>query len=156
MCDDWFIDLYVTIMTEMKPVYGGLKGNQGTMVTYISISFSMIELMWYVWWLSYRLTCNHFGWNETSALRVERKSRYHGYTCTYKLQNGWNNMIIIMTKWWIYMQSFWLKWDQSTGNWKEIKVGWLQMDHCEVNGFGIEYERLWLNVKLICIWLENW
>jgi len=35
-------------MVEMKPVYWGLKGNQGTMATYISICFSMIELMWYV------------------------------------------------------------------------------------------------------------
>jgi len=31
----------------MKPVYTGLKGNQGTMVTYISICFNMIELMCY-------------------------------------------------------------------------------------------------------------
>jgi len=52
------------------------------------------------------------------------------------------------------MQSFWLKWDQSTGNWKEIKVGWLQMDQRKVNRFGIEYKRL--NDRLICIWLESW
>jgi len=32
-------------MVEMKPVYLGLKGNQGTMVTYVSICFSMMELM---------------------------------------------------------------------------------------------------------------
>jgi len=32
----------------MKPVYWGLKGNQGSMVTYVSICFSMIELMWYI------------------------------------------------------------------------------------------------------------
>jgi len=116
MCyvDDWVIDLYVIIMVEMIPVYWGLKGNQGTMVTYTSICFSMIELMWYVWWLSYMLICNHFGWNETNILKVEKKSRYHGYICTYKLKNGWDNMIIIMTEWWVYMQSFLLQWDQST------------------------------------------
>jgi len=45
MCDDWFIDLYVTIMTEMKPVYGGLKGNQGTMVTYIYL-YPLVWLNW--------------------------------------------------------------------------------------------------------------
>ena len=49
----------------------------------------------------------------------------------------------------------WLKWNQSTGDWKEIKVRWLQMDHYEVNEFGIKYESLWLNVKLSFIWLKN-
>jgi len=46
MCyvDDWVIDLYVIILVEMKPVYWGLKGNQGTMVTYVSICFSMMKL----------------------------------------------------------------------------------------------------------------
>jgi len=39
----------------------------------------LIELMCYVWWLAYRLICNHYGWNETSVLGVERKPRYHGY-----------------------------------------------------------------------------
>jgi len=67
----------------MKPMYWRLKGNQGTMVTYVSICFSMMELMCYVWWLSYRLRCNHYGWNETSILEVERKSRYHGYIYIY-------------------------------------------------------------------------
>jgi len=43
------------------------------MVTYASIYFSMIELICYLWWLGYRLICNHFGWNETSVLGVERK-----------------------------------------------------------------------------------
>jgi len=140
---------------EMKTMYWELKGNQG--FKYVSICFSMIELMFYVWWLSYRLICNHygwnessilrverksryhvtytficfnmivlmcyvwwlsyriiynhFGWNETSVLGVERKSRYHGYICIYKFQNGWNDMIIVMTEWRVYMQSFWLKWD---------------------------------------------
>ena len=32
MCDDWVIDLHVIIMVEMKPVYWGLKGNQGTVI----------------------------------------------------------------------------------------------------------------------------
>jgi len=32
----------------MKPEYWGLEGNQGTMVTYVSICFSMIELKWCV------------------------------------------------------------------------------------------------------------
>jgi len=41
-------------------------------------------------------------------------------------------MIIVMIEWWVYIQSFWSKWDQSIGDWKEIKVRWLQMDHCEV------------------------
>ena len=124
-----------------------MKGNQGTMVTYVSICFSMMKLMCYVWWLSYRLVCNHFGWNETSILKIERKSRYHDYTCTY--------MIVVMIEWWMYLQSFWLKWNQSTGDWKEIKVRWLQMDHYETNEFGIKYESLWLNVKLSFIRLKN-
>jgi len=38
-------ELYIiTILIEMKPVYWGLKENQGTMVTYASICFS-IELI---------------------------------------------------------------------------------------------------------------
>jgi len=32
-------------LVEMKLVYCGLKGNQGIMVTYVSICFNMIELM---------------------------------------------------------------------------------------------------------------
>ena len=44
MCDDWVIDLYVIILVEMKLVYWGLKGNQGTMVTHVSICFSMMKL----------------------------------------------------------------------------------------------------------------
>jgi len=35
--------------------------------------------------ICYRLICNHFGWNETSVLAIERKSRYRGYICTYIL-----------------------------------------------------------------------
>jgi len=35
-------------MVEMKSVYWGLKGNQGIMITYASICFTMIELMCYV------------------------------------------------------------------------------------------------------------
>jgi len=121
------------------------------MVTYASICFSMIELICNVWWLSYRLICNHFGWNETSVLGVEKKSRYHYYICTYKFQNGWNDMIIVMTKWLVHMLSFWLKWIESIGDWKEIKIRWLQMNHCEVNRLEIEYKRLWLDDRSICI-----
>ena len=43
MCDDWVIDLYVTILVEMKPVYWRLKGNQGTMITHAPINFRMVE-----------------------------------------------------------------------------------------------------------------
>jgi len=100
MCyvDDWFIDLYVIILVEMKPVYWGLKGNQGTMVTYVSIWFIMMKLMCYVWWLSYRLVCNHFGWNETSVLGVERKPRYHGYICLYMLQYDEIDVLCVMSE----------------------------------------------------------
>jgi len=45
--DDWIIYSYITILFEMKPIYWGLKGNQGTMVTYASICFN-IELIWCV------------------------------------------------------------------------------------------------------------
>jgi len=47
MCDDYIIDSYVIILVEMKSEYWELKGNQGTTVTYASICFSMIELIWY-------------------------------------------------------------------------------------------------------------
>jgi len=57
-------------------VYWGLKGNQGTMVTYASIGFSIIKLNWYVmcdeWVID---SCNHFSWNETSVLWVEKKNQ---------------------------------------------------------------------------------
>jgi len=104
MCDYWIVDSYEIILVEMKLVYRELKGNQGVMVTYVSICFSMIELICFVWLLIYRLQCNHFGWNETDVLGVERKSRYHGYIYTYKLHNDWNDMIIVMTEWSVHMQ----------------------------------------------------
>jgi len=71
ICDDWVIDSYVIILVEMKLVYWGLKGNKCIMVTHASICFNMIELLSYVWWLSYRLICNHFGWNETGVLGLK-------------------------------------------------------------------------------------
>jgi len=43
----------------------------------------LLELMCYVWWLIYKLVCNHYGWNETSVLEVERKPMYHGYINLY-------------------------------------------------------------------------
>ena len=51
------------------------------------------------WWLIYRLVCNHFGWNETSVLGVERKPRYHGYICLYMLQY---DEIDVLCWWLIY------------------------------------------------------
>jgi len=83
MCNVWVIELYVIIRVEMKPVYWELKVNQGIVVIYVSICFSMMELMCYAWWLIYRLVCNHYGWNETNVLGVERKPRYHGYIQLY-------------------------------------------------------------------------
>ena len=43
----------------------------------------LMKLMCYLWWLIYRIVCNHYGWNETSVLGVERKPRYHGYIHLY-------------------------------------------------------------------------
>jgi len=123
MFDVWIIDSYVIILVGMKPVCWGLTGNQGTMVTYASIYFSTIELICYVWWLSYRLVCNHFGWNKISVLEIERKSRYHGYICTYKLPNGWSDMIMDMTEWWVHIESFWLKWKPCSVDWKKENQG---------------------------------
>jgi len=78
MFNDWVISSYVIILVEMKSVCWRLKGNQGNMVTYVSICFNIIKLMCYLWWLIYMLICNHLGWNETNVMRVERESRYHG------------------------------------------------------------------------------
>jgi len=99
MCNIWVIGLYVIILVEMKPMYWRLKGNQGTMVTYVSICFSMMELMCYVWWLSYRLRCNHYGWNETSILEVERKSRYTMVTYIYIYALVWLNWYGMCDDW---------------------------------------------------------
>ena len=41
---------------------------------YIYIWLCMIEL---IWWLNYVFKCKNFGWNKTSVLGVEGKSRYH-------------------------------------------------------------------------------
>jgi len=62
----------------------------------LTICLSMIELLCYVWWLSYILICNHFGWNETIVLEVERKSRYHGYIYIYMLQYDWIDVLCVM------------------------------------------------------------
>jgi len=121
----------------MKLIYWGLKGNQGIMVTYISICFS-IELIWCVMTELY-VYINHFSWNETSALRIERKSRYHGYINIYALERlNWYDM-------WYE----WLKWNQITGYWNEIKVSdciwiyvvWLRLKWNQ--GIGIAYEFMW-------------
>jgi len=108
MCyvDDWFIDLYVIILVEMKPVYWGLKENQGTMITHVPISFRMVEYD----------CCYDWMMNAFAIILIEMKSEYWG-----------------------------LKGNQGT----------VQMDHYEVNEFGINYESLWLNVKLSFIRLKN-
>jgi len=92
MYNVWVIELYVIIRVEMKPVYWELKGNQGTMVIYVSICFNMMELICYVWWLIYRLVCNQYGWNETNVLGIERKPGYHGYIQLYA--SVWLNWVI--------------------------------------------------------------
>jgi len=43
--DDGIICLYVTTLVEMKLVYQKLKRNQDTIITYVSICFSMGELI---------------------------------------------------------------------------------------------------------------
>jgi len=58
----------------------------------------LMKLMCYVWWMSYRLVCNHFGWNETSVLGVERKPRYHGYIYLYMLQYNEIDVLCVMTE----------------------------------------------------------
>jgi len=58
----------------------------------------LMKLMCYVWWLSYRLVCNHFGWNETSVLGVKRKPRYDGYICLYMLQYDEIDVLCVMTE----------------------------------------------------------
>ena len=88
---------------------------------------SLMKLMCYVWWLSYRLVCNHFGWNETSVLGVERKPRYHGYICLYMLQYDEIDLYVWWLSYRLVCNSFWLKWNQCTEDWKEIKVPWLHM-----------------------------
>jgi len=46
ICDNWAIGSYVIILVWMNPVYSGLKGNQGVMVTYAPICFRMVEMIW--------------------------------------------------------------------------------------------------------------
>ena len=50
------------------------------------------------WWLIYRLVCNHFGWNETSVLRVERKPMYHGYICLSMLLYDGIDVLCVMSE----------------------------------------------------------
>ena len=102
MSDDLFIDLYVIIMVEMKPVYWGLKGNQGTMVTYVFIYFNMICLMYYVWWLIYRLVCNLYGWNETSVRGLKRNQDTM-VTYIYMLQYDWIDVVCVMIELYAHM-----------------------------------------------------
>jgi len=71
MCDDWVIGSYVIILVEMKPVYRGLKWNQGTMVTYAPISFRMVEMIWLLLWLNNESICNHFDWNKIRVLGLK-------------------------------------------------------------------------------------
>ena len=64
-----------------------IGGWKETKVPWLHMHLYASVLSWYnVWWLNYMFICNHFGWNETSILGIERKSRYHGYICLYMLQ----------------------------------------------------------------------
>jgi len=45
MYDDRVMGLYVIILVEMKPVYWGLKGNQGIMVTHAPICFRTVKMI---------------------------------------------------------------------------------------------------------------
>ena len=100
-------------------------------ILWLHIPLYASVLNWYMWWLDYMFICNHFGWNETSVLRIERKLRYHGYICIYILQNNWiDDMICDMSEWWVQLKFIWLKWNQSTRDWKEIRVLGLHMNLC--------------------------
>ena len=111
MCDNWVRGSYVIILVEMKPMYWGLKGNQGTMVTHTPISLRMVEMIWLLLWLNDESICNHFDWNDIRVLRIEKKNQ------DTVIANG----------------SLW-----------------------KVNKFEIKYKRIWLNDRLICIWIESW
>ena len=104
-----------------------LKGNQFTIVTYVSICSKMIELVCYVWWLSYRHIYNYYGWNEISVYWGLKRNQ--GTIVTFA------SICFIMIgfmyfMWWLSYSSYviilveikLLYWD-----WKKIKVPWLHM-----------------------------
>jgi len=80
-------------MVEMKPVYLGLKGNQGTMVTYVSICFSMMELMCDDWFIGLYI-----------IIMVEMKQVYQRLkgnqgtmvTYNYMLQYDWIDVVSVI------------------------------------------------------------
>jgi len=105
MCDNWIICSYVTILVEMKSVYQGLRGNQGTMVTYVFIWFRTIELIWYVIWVNDEYICNSYDWNKIRILGIEKKLGYRDYIWIY----------VVWLKW---SQYVWLKWTKNDCDWK--------------------------------------
>jgi len=117
------------------------------MITYVFICFNMIELICYVWWLSYRLICNHYAWNETSVLEVERKSRYHGYICIYVL------IELMYYVWWLSYRLI-----CNYFGWNESSVIWIERNQGTVVTFTpisfkmveIIWLLLWLNDESIC------
>jgi len=52
----------------MKLMYWGLKGNQGTMVICVPISFRIFEMIWLLLWLNDESIYNHFDRNEIKVL----------------------------------------------------------------------------------------
>jgi len=91
--------LYVTILVEMKPVYWGLKGNQG-MYLYPSIRFNWYD-MWYDWMIS------------TYAIHIiKMKSEYWGL----KRNQGTG----------IAYESVWIQYDWNEVSMSEMKYIWLK------------------------------
>jgi len=72
----------------MKPVYWGLKGNQGIMVTHTPISFRMVEMIWLLLWLSDESICNHFNWKKSEYWGL--KGNQDTVIANGSLWNQWN------------------------------------------------------------------
>jgi len=74
-----------------------------------------------------------------------------------------------MTKWWIHIQFIWLKWNQSTRDWKEIKVSGLYIIFCafkmtKMKSVWVKWNMydwnelkkgLWLKIDPCVVWMND-
>ena len=87
MCDDWVIGLYVIIMVEMKPVYWGLKGNQGTMITHTPYDWMMNAFAI----ILIEMKSEHWDWKEIKV-RWLQMDHYEVNEFEMKYESLWLNV----------------------------------------------------------------
>ena len=129
-----------------------------TKVPWLHIHLYASVLNWNnVWWLNYMFMCNHFGWNETNVLEIERKSRYHGYICLYMLiELIW----CVMTELYVHINHFGWRIERKSRYHGYIciymlQTNWIDMI-CHMSEWGVHMQFIWLKWNQSTVdWIKN-